>query len=41
MRLLSKVSITFNTYNDNMDTDTILYIFVKNRHSTSSTPEEN
>ena len=37
---LQKVTITFNTHNDNKDGDTILHVFVKNRSNTSSTPEQ-
>ncbi len=38
--LLQKVSITFNTHNDDKDGDTVLHVFVKNRSNTSSTPEQ-
>ncbi len=37
---LQKVTITFNTYGDGKDEDTILHVFVKNRSNTSSTPEQ-
>jgi len=37
--MLQKVTIAFNTHNDNKDDDTILHVFVKNRSNTSSTPE--
>ena len=36
---LQKVTITFNTTDDDKGDDTILHVFVKNRSSTSSTPE--
>ena len=38
---LSGVSITFNTHNDNKDSDTIVHVFVKNRLNTSLSPEHN
>lgn len=40
---LNRVTITFNTHDDaddDKDSDTILHVFVKNRSSTSSTPED-
>jgi phospholipase C len=37
---LSDVVITFNTHGDNKDTSTILHVFVKNRLSTSLSPEQ-
>jgi hypothetical protein len=36
---LQKVTITFNTHNDNKNNSTVLHVFVKNRSNTSSTPE--
>lgn len=36
---LQKVTITFNTHNDNKNDDTVLHVFVKNRSHSSSTPE--
>jgi phospholipase C len=36
---LQKVTMTFNTHNDNKDHDTVLHVFVKNRSNTTSTPE--
>jgi Phosphoesterase family len=41
MSNLSGVSITFNTHNDNKDSDTIVHVFVKNRLNTSLSPEHN
>ena len=37
---LQKVTITFNTHNDDKDGNTILHVFVKNRSNNSSTPEQ-
>jgi Phosphoesterase family/Ricin-type beta-trefoil lectin domain-like len=37
---LTGASITFNTHDDNKDSDTIVHVFVKNRLSTSQTPEQ-
>ena len=36
---LKNVSITFNTHNDDKAASTVLHVFVKNRSSTSQTPE--
>ncbi|HEY3975837.1 MAG TPA: alkaline phosphatase family protein [Streptosporangiaceae bacterium] len=41
MPSLSDVVITFNTHGDNKNDDTILHVFVKNRLSTSLSPEQN
>jgi hypothetical protein len=38
---LSDVVITFNTHGDNKNDSTILHVFVKNRLSTSLSPEQN
>jgi Phosphoesterase family/Ricin-type beta-trefoil lectin domain-like len=38
---LSGVSITFNTHDDDKNSDTIVHVFVKNRLSTSQSPEQN
>jgi hypothetical protein len=35
------VSITFNTHNDDKDSDTVVHVFVKNRLNTSLSPEQN
>ena len=37
--LLKDVSVTFNTHDENKDASTVLHVFVKNRSSTSQTPE--
>jgi hypothetical protein len=39
MPFLSNVSITFNTHDDDKGQDTVLHVFIKNRLSTSSSPE--
>src|SRR5206468_4227686 len=33
---LSSISITFNTLNDNKDSDTVLHVFVRNRGSNNT-----
>lgn len=40
MPVLTDVSITFDTHDDNKDRDTVLHVFVKNRQSTTATPEQ-
>ncbi|MEP7161754.1 MAG: alkaline phosphatase family protein [Dermatophilaceae bacterium] len=40
MPLLTDVSITFDTHDDNKDRDTVVHVFVKNRQSTTATPEQ-
>ena len=40
MPLLTDVSITFDTHNDDKDPDTVVHVFVKNRQSTTATPEQ-
>ncbi len=40
MPLLTDVSITFDTHDDDKDTDTVVHVFVKNRRSTTATPEQ-
>jgi hypothetical protein len=39
--LLTAVAIIFNTHGDGKDDNTLVHVFVKNRLSTSLTPEEN
>jgi len=41
MPFLSKVTITFNTHNDDRGFATLLHVFVKNRRNNSADPEEN
>src|SRR4051812_23135707 len=41
MPFLSNVSITFNTHDDDKGQDTVLHVFIKNRLSTSLSPERN
>ena len=36
---LKDVSITFNTHNDDKDASTVVHVFVKNRRSSSQSPE--
>ncbi|MFJ9179323.1 alkaline phosphatase family protein [Streptomyces sp. NPDC102360] len=40
MPVLTDVSITFDTRDDDKDTDTVVHVFVKNRQSTTATPEQ-
>jgi hypothetical protein len=39
MPQLEKITIEFHTHDDDLNDDTLLHIFVKNRSNTSSTPE--
>lgn len=39
--VLEGVSITFNTHDDDKNASTVVHVFVKNRLSTSLSPEEN
>src|SRR5207248_11445254 len=41
MPVLTDVSITFDTRDDDKDTDTVVHVFVKNSQSTTATPEHN
>ena len=36
---LQRMTVTFHTHNDNRDADTVLHVFVKNRSSSTATPE--
>ncbi len=40
MPLLTDVSITFDTHNDDKNQTTVVHVFVKNRQSTTATPEQ-
>ena len=39
MPVLTDISITFDTHDDDKDTDTVVHVFVKNRRSTTATPD--
>jgi phospholipase C len=41
MAVLTDVSITFHTHNDDKNDSTVLHVFVKNRSANSQTPESN
>ncbi len=40
MPVLTEVSITFHTHDDDKDRDTVVHVFVKNRQSSTATPEQ-